>query len=568
MGRLSAQVLSLFALFCCVITTAFAQAPAPAPAQADAPAPAAARAADDAPRFDIRRFVFVGGSLISQERLIAATQQFTGEKRQFSDVQRALEVVERLYSESGYSAVQVVLPEQELEKGEIRFQITEAKIGRVIVEGNKFFDEANIRASVPALVPGKSPNINDIARNLRIANDSPAKQSNVLLRSGQEEATVDAVVRVVDEKPVRYSVTVDNTGQAKPIGRFRVGLGYQNANLHNEDHVLTLQFVGAPHSVEQTHRLSPFPSKNVFVLGGGYKIPLYRSGDTLEFTAGYSNVNSGTVANLFTITGAGSILGARYTHNLERLGDYDHRVVFGLDHRGYHNKGVRPLGGTTQIIPDVAVFPFSILYSGQVRRQDSETSGTFGFSHNIKGGNDGSGGPFCLSRSSTVGEQFECANARYVIWRWGVNHNQALAGDWQWRFAMNGQMTKDMLISGEQFGVGGADSVRGFLEREITNDSGYRGSVEVYSPDFGGRITMVDGARARGLAFVDWAGLKRNRPGPGEAHATHIGSVGLGLRFARGNNMTFRADLGWVFDEGGFQGRGDGRGHFSFSYVF
>lgn len=555
MHRFKARALGLLALFCCVAATAFGQPPPPP-------------AADESPRFDIRRFVFEGASLISPQRLAAATQQFTGEKRQFSDVQRALEVVERLYSESGYSAVQVVLPEQELERGEIKFQITEAKIGRVIVEGNKFFDEANIRASIPALVPGKSPNINDIARNLRIANESPAKQSNVLLRSGQEEATVDAVVRVVDEKPIRYSVTVDNTGQTTPIGRFRLGLGLQNSNVNNSDHVLTLQYVGAPHEEVQTQRLSPIPSKNVFVVGGGYRIPLYERGDTLEFTAGYSNVNSGTVANLFSITGAGSTLGVRYTHNLDRLGDYDHRLVFSLDHRGYHNKGVRPLGSTTQIVPDVAVFPFSILYSGQMRRQDSETGGTFGFSQNIRGGNDGTGVQFCLARSAAVGDDFKCAQARYLIWRWGFNHNQALAGDWQWRLAMNGQLTKDMLISGEQFGVGGADSVRGFLEREMTNDNGYRGTVELYGPDFGGRIPWVEGARTRALAFIDWAGLRRNRPGSLEPHGTHVGSLGLGLRFARGNNLTFRLDLAIVTDGGGFQNAGDGRGHASFSYIF
>lgn len=99
----------------------------------------------------------------------------------------------------------------------------------MLVEGNKHFDEANIRASVPSLQPGTSPNINQISRNLRVANENPAKQATVLLRSGQEEATVDAVLRVVDEPPTEMSVTADNTGNAQ-TGRLRVGLGVQNAN--------------------------------------------------------------------------------------------------------------------------------------------------------------------------------------------------------------------------------------------------------------------------------------------------------------------------------------------------
>ena len=535
------------------VAFAFAQAPQKPAVDAD-------------PKFEIRRFTFEGATLVSQEQLEAVTAPFTGKDRGFGDVQRALEAIERTYSGAGYSAVQVVLPEQELERGEIRFTIVEAKIGRILVEGNKFFDEANVRASVPSLQAGKAPNIDHIARNLRVANENPAKQTTVLLRSGQEEAAVDAVVRVVDEPPTRASVTVDTSGTDQ-TGKFRVGFGFQNGNVRNLDHVLTLQFVTAPHAEGYPNRLSLVPSKKVFVLGMGYRIPLYESGDSLDFTAGYSNVNSGTVANLFTIAGAGGILGARYTKNLDKIGDYEHRLAFSLDHRGYHNKGVRAVGGTEQLIPDITVHPVSLLYSGLYRRQDSETAGSFGFSKNFAGGNDGRGPEFCLTRNATVSGHFECAQANYFIWRWSLNHSQLLGDDWQARFAMNGQWTRDMLVSGEQFGIGGADSVRGFLEREVTNDNGYRGTLELYSPDWGGKIPL-SGLRARALLFADWGRAWRNRPSPSEAHGQHIGSFGIGFRFARGNNLSLRVDFGWVSDAGGVQGKNDARLHASFSYVF
>jgi hemolysin activation/secretion protein len=330
---------------------------------------------DDTPRFEIRRFVFEGATLVPPEQLARATRAYIGERRTFADVQRALEAVERAYSADGWSAVQVVLPEQELERGEVRFQVVEARVGRVVVEGNKFFDEANIRASVPALAPGRAPNINAIARNLRVANESPAKQAQVLLRSGREEATVDAVLRVVDEEPVKRSVTVDNSG-SPATGRLRVGFGLQNANLTGHDDVLSLQYVTAPYDDHlddfgRPHRLSLLPSRKVTILGAGYRIPLYESGDSLDFMFGYSNVNSGIVANLFSITGAGTILGARYVANLMRLGDYEHRLVFSLDWRTYDNNGVRAVGSTVQLIPDVTVHPLGVTYAGTWRGQDS-----------------------------------------------------------------------------------------------------------------------------------------------------------------------------------------------------
>jgi len=524
-------------------------------------------AVDDSPRFEIRRFIFDGATLVPREQLEEETRQFTGPQRTFGDVQRALEILERTYANAGWSAVQIVLPEQEMERGEIRFQIVEAKIGRVIVEGNKFFDEANIRASVPALMPGQSPNINAIARNLRVANESPSKQATVLLRSGQEEATVDAVLRVVDEKPYKFSITVDNTGNAQ-TGRLRTGYGFQHANLLGFDDVLNLQYVTAPYSETRqpdgtVERWSLVPSKAITVLGLGYRFPLYTLGDTIDLTLGYSNVNSGTVANLFTITGQGIVAGVRYTHNLDRIGDYEHRMAFSADYRSYENKGVRAVGGTVQLVPDVVVHPLTVLYSGLYRQQNSETGFSASLVKNFAGGSDGRGSTFCLSRTNLIGQ---CATANYTIFKWSFNHNQALPADWQARAALNGQYSDDMLVSGEQFGIGGADSVRGFFEREVSNDVGYRGTLELYTPDFGGKL--MAGARTRALAFFDYGGVRRNQPGPAEPHGQHITSTGVGLRFSRGTNIALRLDYGIVTNKGGQQTLGDTKLHASFSYLF
>jgi len=517
----------------------------------------------DGPRFDIRRFVFEGANLVSVTDLDSATRDFAGRQRSFADVQRALEAIEKLYSARGYSAIQVILPEQDLEKGEVRFTVIEAKLGRLIVEGNKFYSEENVRASLPSLAPGKAPNINEVGRNLRIANENPAKQTTVLLRSGQEEATVDAVARITDEPPTRVSVTLDTSGNAQ-TGRLRLGLGFQHANMLDRDHVLTLQYVGAPYEETNADRWSWVPNKNVFVVGAGYRIPLYGSGDTIDITAGYSTVNSGTVANLFSISGAGGIFGLRYTKNLDKIADYEHRLVFSWDYRGYQNKGVRAVGSTVQLVPDVTVHPVGLTYAGILRGQDNETGFTLGVFNNLPGGNDGRWENLCASRANGIGE---CARGMYQVWQWSLNHTRAFSNDFQMRFAMNGQQTRDMLISGEQFGAGGADSVRGFFAREVSNDVGYRGTFELYSPDFGGK-TGITGARARALAFMDWAGLKRNRPGPAEAHSQHISSLGFGMRFSRGTSTSLRVDYAIVQDPGGNQGKGDGRLHASFSYVF
>lgn len=511
------------------------------------------------PRFEIRRFIVKSATLISSEEAEAATAPFVGKDKDFADVQRALEAIERLYTVKGFTAVQVILPEQELDRGEVQFMVLEARIGKVVLEGNKFFDAANIRNSLPALKEGEAPNTHDVANNLRLANESAAKQTTVLLRSSQEEGQVDAAVRVADENPIKYSLTLDNSG-VRPSGIFRVGMGFQHANLFNRDHVLSVQYVTAPHDDKEAQTIKPYPSKSVFVLGAGYRIPLYGFGDSLDISVGQSNVNAGVVRNLFNISGRGAIFGVRYNRNLPRWGDVEHKLVAGWDWRAYHSH-VTVIGGAASLIPGVTVQPISLTYSGVHRTGSSDTNFYLGIYQNLPAGRGAGQQAFSASRTE--------ANAGYFLQRYGVSHNRAFSNDMQMRASFSGQLTRDRLVSGEQWGMGGADSLRGFLEREITNDWGFRGSVEVYSPDIASKFTTAN-ARARMLAFYEWGRAQRNRPNLvlGESRGQHVSSFGFGTRISLGSGLFLRADYAVVLDPAGTQGQWEGRGHVTLSYIF
>lgn len=513
------------------------------------------------PRFEIRRYVIEGATLVSAAELEAATQPFAGKDKNFADVQRALEALEKVFSAKGFSAVQIILPEQELEKGEVKFKVVEAKIGKIIVEGNKNFDEENIRRSLPAMQEGIAPNTHRLADNLRIANESPSKQTTVLLRGGSEEGLVDAVVRVADEKPVKYSVSLDNTGTPQ-TGKFRVGFGFQHSNLWNRDHTLSGQYVTAPNDPINAEKFTLAPSRNVFIVGASYHIPLYATGDSLDFTVGQSNVNSGVVANSFNIAGAGTIAGARYNYNLPRWGELEQKLVFGADWRAYESRVTQFVGGP-QLVPDVTVRPISMTYYGTLRAATSETTFYFGTYDNIPG--DKTAGQLAFSASRAGSSDW------YSLQRYGISHNRSFANDMQIRGSFSGQMTKDLLVSGEQFGIGGADSVRGFAEREIAADVGVRGSIELYSPDFASALKFIgegSNMRIRALTFYDWGRVTRNKATVLEVQSQTISSAGFGVRIAVGSNFFLRADYGVVLDPGGTVARGNGLGHLNMSYLF
>lgn len=496
-----------------------------------------AQATDDAvvPRFSITRFDVTGNTLLTPEEIESSVREFVGQQKDFSDIQRALENLEQTYRDRGYGVVQVLLPEQDITKGVVTLRVIEPKIGKVIIEGNKFFDDANIRRSLPRLRPGATPNSEDLARNLQMLQEQPAKQTTVLLKAGENESLVDANVKVADEKPLRYLATFDNTG-TDDTGRFRTGISMQHSNMFNRDHVLSLQYITNPEN----------PSK-VQIYGGGYRIPFYEYNSSLEVYAGYSDVSSGTLQGLFNVSGSGTIAGGRYNLYLPKFGELEHRLSFGIDYRAFQNQ-VTQVGSSNNQVPDVTVLPVSIGYNGLWRMPTSELGFYGTLSANVPGLNDGGDNSFKAVRTN--------ATPTYRIFRWGASYTRALPYEWQFRAVANGQYTNDALIPGEQFGFGGPDSVRGFNVREVSNDWGWSSSVELYTPDLGTYYSWKN-IKMRLLAFFDMGTTTRNSPQPGESFGQSGSSTGFGMRMTYGKNLNLRLDFAQVIDPAGSQSRRD-----------
>lgn len=519
--------------------------PAAVPPAAPAPAPAG----DGGVRFEIRTFDIEGSTLIPKDRILSRLQSFVGKSKDFGDVQKALETVERLFVDGGFGSVQVLLPEQELDSGTVKFKVIEPKIAKVVVEGNKEYTEENILRSLPAVRAGEPPNSNVISSNLRLANENPGKTTTVLLRAGSNDGEVDAVVKVTEDKIVKFNASLDNSGTDNTndgaSGNFRMGIGATHANMFGRDHTFAMQAITSP---EQGGKLRGY-SKDVAILGLSYRIPLYDVGGMLDITAGYSNVNSGAVQNIFNVSGRGSVFGIRFTQNLNRIGDYEHRLIYAADWRAYENN-VRPVGGGQGIVPDITVKPISLTYAGTYRESTAETNFYLGYTRNLPGGGDGGSGQYG-GYETPVGTTSTGTAARaggrpgYTLWRYGFTHYRAFSNDWQVRFNMVGQETRDRLIAPEQFGIGGANSVRGFIERAFSNDYGVYANFEVYTPDVAPVLKINNNTKIRILGFYDTGHLVRNGPLTGDTARVTASGGGLGLRVTQGAHISFRLDAAW-----------------------
>lgn len=480
---------------------------------------AATASPSTSPRFDVTRFDVRGNTVLAQPELDGLLAPFTGRQRDFASIQDAVHALEAAYSAGGYQMVRVDLPEQELDGGVVVIQVVMTRFGRITISGNSVFDDANIRRSLPGLQEGQAADLQDISRQLRLANENPAKKTLMRLQSGQRDDEVDVALAVQDEKLWTGSASMDNGG-TRQTGKTHVGAGIQHANLLGFDDVFSAQTVT---TVEQPGRVK--------VYSAAWHLPLYATGDSVDLFGSYSNVNAGTVsAGIFDIavSGKGSTVGARYNQGLDGVGGLSGKLVYGVDYKAYRNNmQVQGL----ELGNDITVHPLSLGYlgtwSGSMRTFD------FGLSllHNIAGGANGGRQDFERQRSG--------ADASYNMLRLAATLTQALPKDMQLRAILNGQYSSDALVPGEQFGAGGAGSVRGFDAREVANDKGIAGNLELYSAP----LCRDASWQCRVLAFYDHAYTARNHALPGEYRRAWISGAGVGLRLQFARNVDLQVDV-------------------------
>ena len=107
--------------------------------------------------------------------------------------------------------------------------------------------------------------------------------------------------------------------------------------------------------------------------------------------------------------------------------------------------------------------------------------------------------------------------------------------------------------------------MRGYHEREANGDQGVLIRNELRMPSFNvGAPLQGKQAQLQLLAFLDYGVVSNKRLLPGEPQHVELSSIGLGMRFALEQNVSFRFDYGWqLHDTGVPGGRNNSRPHFA-----
>ena len=535
----------LLALLCSA--AASAQSPEGA---GDPGTPAPALSPQPSPRFDIMEFQVEGNSTLSALDIERAVYPHLGPGRRIEDVEAAKSALEKAYHDAGYLSVYVDIPEQKVAGGTIMLRVSESRIERLKVSGNRYFSRGDIRAGVPSLAQGQVPYFPDMQTELAQQSRSADRQITPLLRPGRNPGTMEVELVVEDRLPLHGSIELNNKQSADTSNR-RLEAALRYDNLWQAMHSLGLRTI-----------TSPLERNEVNVLVANYSLPLGSAGAQLVSYGIFSDSDIATPQEIGQL-GRGKTFGLRYVTPLRSPRGQFHSLSMGFDYKDLDEATV--IAGADTSKRPIRYLPLSLQYTGGAIDEGGNwqfgLSTTFGLRGLLRRKVDCDG---------LRVDQFECkragADGNFALLRAEIERRQKLGAGFSLLAHVDGQVATQPLISNEQFAVGGVDSVNGYLESEQTGDSGLRLRAELKSPNLGG--WLGDWFDLSAVAFFHWAQVRLQQPLPAQVARYTLGSSGLGLRLALFKGLRLRADVARVQHAASRTANGSTRLHVGLAWEF
>jgi hemolysin activation/secretion protein len=279
------------------------------------------------------------------------------------------------------------------------------------------------------------------------------------------------------------------------------------------------------------------------------------SNDTLYDVPNVESITENNVQQDLTIN---QDLGFRFSSPLNASDDFQSDFSIGLDYKSYQENSYKtnnfifseitvnaqgqpnpPIESTVaSAVPPTQstlfYLPFSMHYDGSWHDSLGTTALGLGFSVNtwFSGRTTTSGTTNNLDltgvnnvRSITGSTE---SSGHWVTFSPSLIRDFTLSPGWVLTARADGQWASEPLISSEQFGAGGVNSVRGYREGDVFGDTGWHVSLEQQTPPL--VVGMVYGntpLTLRGSVYTDYARVFLLDP-EGRQGSTPLESVGLG----------------------------------------
>lgn len=423
--------------------------------------------------------------------------------------------------------VNVVVPEQEMtdppgsQEGVLHLLVVEARVGKIKVEGNKWFSDELILRGL-RVQEGGVIRASRLIEDVEHINANPFRLVRPVLSPGERLGTTDLTLETVDRFPMRFYIGYEDTGsRLTRLDRWIYGINM--GNVFGRGHEAGYQFA-------TNHRWDDIGIHSAY-----YRIPLANR-HKLAFFGSYAPYDAEHAG--IRLDGSSWQIGGRYIVPLRRIGRYRHELQAGVDFKRFDNDlkymGTRLYNSAVDVCQLVGQYRGD--WQDRLGRLSFTLMGFYspGYPSSKQGKND--------YNSSRAGADPEYLYGRGHLERiWDLPHGMSLVN------RLSGQLSTARLLGSEQLGFGGYATVRGYDEREINADQGIMTSLELRSPELAWDTTIAKRKlkhRIQFLTFWDYGNACNRSSRPGEPKHSILQSVGIGLRYRLGANVSVRLDYG------------------------
>lgn len=441
----------------------------------------------------------------------------------------AADITDKL-RESGFILAYAYVPTQSVDGGSVTIAVLPGSLDTITVDGNRRYSEDRLTAPFSDLM-GSPIRKTSIENSIMYLRDYPGLNTTAVFSPGRTTGTSELTLRVTED-PFDIGFVVDNHGtESTGENRIRSELSFHNVFGRAD----TLTGV-----ILQTFD----PAANLYG-GVAYETPLFRHDWSagLAFSVNSFDVKGSQLSGLeeLGITGDTNIASAFVSKNLVRTRRAAADLAFSVSTKAAElkNTGTPTEDNLAVLALDFSAESVDSFGAGGINQlQLVYSQGLADFLGSMDEFGLSSNG--AASTRPTAGGDFGKIALRY-------QRLQRISESLSVLLRLEGQESSDLLVSIEQFLMGGPNSVRAYPVAEFLMDKGAFGSLEFILD-----LDEVFGSGSSGAnyalsAFGDYASGELNNPGIGQIPDADISGWGLGFTVAHtgntGNLFSLRFDI-------------------------
>ncbi|OCQ97944.1 hemolysin activation/secretion protein [Oscillatoriales cyanobacterium USR001] len=466
----------------------------------------------------VERFEFEGNTAFSDRELTETIKSFIGREITFAELLAVETSITEKYVTAGYINSGAVIPSDQsfLREGAVvKIRIIEGGLEGIEITGNRRLNSNYVRSRLK--IATRSPlNRDRLLEALQLLQlDPQIANISAELQAGTSPERSRLQVRIKEADTFSVELFADNN-RSPSVGSFRRGLHINQANLSGLGDGLDVSYANTDGSNE---------------LNLSYTIPVNSYNGTIQIAAGITKTN--VIEEPFDtidIEGKSRTYELTYRQPIVQKPDRELTLGFGLSRqesdtfllgeRYQLSQGASDRGETR-----VTAFRFFQEYVQRTKDQVFAARSQFSLGTSLLGATVNNEGP----------------DSRFLSWRGQAQYVRLFAPDTLMLLRSDIQIATGDLLSLEQIGIGGVQTVRGYRQDLILSDSGAIVSAEV-------RIPVLRVPKMKGILqiapFIDF-GIGWNHSGEKvNPDSNVLLGAGLGLIWQMSDRLNVRIDYG------------------------